>query len=200
MSRKLILFADREEATATLNTLNTEYISKNCYAYEEGLIVISSMGVHFAQHAVSSYAKEVDEVWNFGLAGALNDAFEIGALLEVKYVGKYIPSGPLDPDSTAIVEKTAPHIALEAGEVRLVTSDFPIHDDKHRASLAKAWDVVDMEGYGIAFAALQLGKKCRMWKIVSDFASPGGRNLIHTHKRELSEKIAEKLHARCAYS
>ena len=55
------------------------------------------------------------------------------------------------------------------------------------------WDLVDMEGYGVAFAAAALGKKCRMWKIISDFTSPEGRDLIRKHKKELSEKIAEKI-------
>jgi nucleoside phosphorylase len=82
---------------------------------------------------------------------------------------------------------------LEGNQAKLISSDFPIHDVEHRTYLAQKWDLVDMEGYGIAFACSYLGKKCRMWKIVSDFASPGGRELIRKHKPSLSARLAQVL-------
>jgi nucleoside phosphorylase len=76
---------------------------------------------------------------------------------------------------------------------KLISSDFPIHDETLRKNLGTEWDLVDMEGYGVAFAAHALGKKCRIWKIISDFALTGGRSLIRKNKTLLSEKIADAI-------
>ncbi len=159
---------------------------------------------------VAEYAQNIGEVWNLGLAGALDGGLPLGEIVEIKSVGKYISSGTLDPLSQECVRSAIPHLDLDLGFPynggeslpfslsapggRLISSDFPIHDAQHREYLSKTWDLVDMEGYGIAYAACYLGKKCRMWKIVSDFASPGGRELIRKNKARLSERIAEKIY------
>lgn len=164
------------------------------YEFEGGWIVISSVGIHAAQMAVAQYALAVDEVWNIGMAGALRDGLPIGETLEIQTVGKYIPSGELDPYSLECVRTTVPCLSFSTGTGKLVSSDFPVHDSGHRIRLGEMWDLVDMEGYGIAYAARHLGKKCRMWKIISDFASPGGRDLIRKNRVHLSERIAEKIY------
>lgn len=153
---------------------------------------------------VAKYASQVDEIWNLGLCGALRSGISIGSTIEIMKVGKYIPFQTQDPLSLTFIQKIYPefHLSpispprsaeksvLNGSGGKLITSDFPIHDLDQRKYLAEKWEVVDMEGYGIAFAAHYLGKKCRMWKIVSDFASPGGRELIQKHKKKLSEILA----------
>lgn len=169
----------------------TEGEQNSLYQFENGFIIISGMGLHAAQMAVAKYAHLGDEVWNFGLAGALKDSLPIGDILQINTVGKYLPleEKSLDLTSQECVSFTLPHFSLEGSGGKLISSDFPIHDTFHRFRLAKAWDLVDMEGYGIAFACKALKKKCRMWKIISDFASPNGRDLIRKHKAELAEKL-----------
>lgn len=164
------------------------------YQFEQGWIVISGVGLHSAQMAVSKYSYLCDEVWNFGLAGSLR-GLPIGEILYISTVGKYIPleEGFLDSHSEECVSSTLPSIFLEEKGNKLISSDFPIHTTLHRERLKKQWDVVDMEGYGIAFASASLGKKCRIWKIISDFVSCGGKELIQKHKSELSGKIADKI-------
>ncbi|MCC5833032.1 MAG: hypothetical protein JJU12_08340 [Chlamydiales bacterium] len=207
MSKKLIVFAQRGEAEATLHALNAQSVESetrfvwsegeipSLYEFEQGRIVISSVGIHAAQMAVAKYAPDVDEVWNIGLSGALQSGLPIGEILEIEKVGKYIPFGSLDSYSLECLRTTVPHLTLSNGGGKLISSDFPIHDRTHRFHLGKTWDLVDMEGYGVAYASRQLGKKCKMWKIVSDFASPGGRELIRKNRTRLSEQIAETLYA-----
>lgn len=165
------------------------------YTFDNGWIAISGVGVHSAQMTVSKYGPFCHEVWNAGLAGSLGSKLPLGDLLNISTIGKYIPLElqELDERSQECVAFTLPHFSLQEGKSKLISSDFPIHDLGHRNRLGKEWDLVDMEGYGIAYASLALEKKCRMWKIVSDFASPGGRELIRKHKIAYSEIIAENI-------
>lgn len=206
MSKKLILFAQHSEAVHTLEKLNAQEDSLSkafiwsegeiptCYRFAEGLIIIGNVGIHYAQLAVSKHIHECDEVWNIGLAGSLNDTIPLGSLVSIEKVGKYtsLPSN-LDPLSFQCYSNTLPPFALATQGVKLISSDFPIHDHTLRNSLSKEWDLVDMEGYGVAFATVHHCKPCRLWKIVSDFASPGGRELIRQNKPQLARKIAEFL-------
>ena len=203
----LIVFAQAGEARGTLERLNAQAVEGEmanvwgegvvpcCYRFERGWIVISSVGLYAAQMAVAKYGLHCDAVWNLGLAGALRGSDPIGSLVTIESVGKYIPleREHLDSRTEECLSFTIPNLSLEASGVKLISSDFAIHEVSHRERLATQWDLVDMEGYGIAYACGALGKKCRMWKIVSDFASPGGRELIRKHKAELSERLADKI-------
>lgn len=191
---KLIVFAQHAEAAATLRTLNAKAVPGEirfiksegelpcCYTFDQGVIALSSIGIHAAIMTVAKYGNEVDEIWNLGMAGALHDHLPIGKKLVIETVGKYTPDSYIPP------------ITFGNGVGRLVSSDFPVHDSNFRTLLSQNWDVVDMEGYGVAYAAHYLGKKCRMWKIVSDFASPGGRELIQKNKPYVSELLAETIY------
>jgi len=165
------------------------------YSFKAGWIAIGGVGLHSAQMAVAKYAHYGTEIWNMGLAGCLRGSLSIGEILCIDVVGKYLPleEEALDIGSRECVAFTIPPLFLGTGKGKLISSDFPIHDSVRRERLGQKWDLVDMEGYGIAYAAAALRKKCRIWKIISDFASPGGKELIRNHKTELAEKIADHL-------
>ena len=195
---KLLLFAQLSEAAATIEALNakaqpnsekqiwSEGIIPTRYSFDDGLIVITDVGLYPAAAAVAKYGPTCSEIWNLGLAGTLSHNLDIGTLLPISRLGKYIPI----PNQHA----TAPaDLKLGDSGIALVSSDFPIHEHVHREHLSANYDMVDMEGYAIAYMANALGIKCRMWKIVSDFASPGGRELISKNKHQLSKKIAEHI-------
>lgn len=195
---KLLLFAQYSEAEATINLLKakaqpnsqkqiwSEGIIPTLYTYDDGMIVITDVGLYPAAAAVANYGPQCTEIWNLGLAGTLDDTLEIGALLPIHRIGKYIPI-----DNR---HRTMP-TDLKLGDEgpSLVSSEFPVHEYVHRNRLAAHYDLVDMEGYAIAYMAQSLGIKCQMWKIVSDFASPGGRELIAKNKSKLSQKLAEHI-------
>lgn len=205
MNRVLLIFAQLAEAEAVIRRtcaepvagetahIWSEGIVPSCYRFEKGVIAICNVGLHSAQMSVAKHAVHCEEVWNLGLAGSLKEGLPIGEIISIDQVGKYIPieEESLDPRSQECISFTLPTLLLAGNGSRLVSSDFPIHHTQHRERLASKWDLVDMEGYGIAYASAALGKKCRMWKIISDFASPGGRELIRKHKKALAEKIAD---------
>jgi len=206
MSRRIvILFAQESEARATLDALKAEPLIHHslniwsegekcsCYLFSQGRIVLTGMGTHAAQMAVATHAMHGDLFWNLGFAATLNENQPLTTLVPIQTVDKHcmLPAVGLDPLSHHCLSTTLPSFALEtAAGARLISSDYPIHNATLRQQLALKWDLVDMEGYGIAFAAQALAKKCQLWKIVSDFASPGGRELIRKNKPLFSEKLA----------
>lgn len=187
MPAKCIFFAILEEAAPTIERFNAQQVNAHLYTFEGGQIVITGMGVHPAQMYAALYGQHTEEIWNAGIAGALGDA-PIGSLYTIASIGRNLD-----------ITKRTPPITLAKKGARLVTSDFGIHCETRRAALNPHWDLVDMEGYAIAYAAKHLGKKCRMWKIVSDFAAPGGKQLIKTHIDKLAHKLADHLYESSAH-
>jgi len=185
---RLVVFALDHEAAETIRILKAEKIGVGLFAFNGGKILISGLGIHVAQSAVSDHIHGCDEVWNLGLAGALVD-IPLGTIVEIGLVTKYVAAENLDAHALGLVNEHLPPFDL-GGKYNLMTSDFPIHSKEHRP---EGCHLVDMEGYGIAFAADHFGKKCRMWKIVSDFASPGGVELIKKHRAHYSKLLAEKV-------
>ena len=206
MKKVLIVFAQTGEAKATIEMTNakpvlaektlvwSEGVVPARYIFSQGCIAICGVGIHPAQMCVAKFASLYDEVWNLGFAGALKKEAAIGELASIASNDKLLPiSKHLDTRSQECANFAIPSLNISDSGQKLITSDFPIHDNELRESLKQQWDLVDMEGYGVAYAAHSLGKKCRMWKIVSDFASPGGREVIRKHRHELSQKIAEPI-------
>lgn len=215
-SKILITFAQKSEARGTLEKFRasplfsekvfiwSEGFQSSLYAFEFGWILLTGMGMHSAQAMVSKYAKEAEEIWNIGFAASLKNSFPLHEFALVQNVSKHIPilKESLDPLSFECMERCAPSLPLLCDETievtaqtlsktsHLVSSDFPVHDKSRKILLAEKYDLIDMEGYGVAYAASSLGKKCRMWKIISDFASEGGREIIRKNKVNLSNKIA----------
>ncbi len=200
----LILFATHTEAAATIAALNarpsgekaliwTEGDVPSLYSFEQGWIALTGIGIHAAQQTVCRFASKVDEIWNLGFAGSLNKEFPLGTLQSIAKVGKYIPEPEiLDPLSCQCVDLSIPTFALSCPGATLISTDFPIHTSFHQNILSKKWNLVDMEGYGIAYAAHHLQKPYQLWKIISDFTSQEGRALIRTHQKQFSEQLAEK--------
>lgn len=191
---KLICFATFAEAEATITALDAKQEDNGLFIFSEGRIVISGMGILAAQAAVLQWGKESDFIWNLGCAGALDPRMPAFSIHTISSVGKWIPYlDSIDNGSKTLAQKTFPVLHTGKQGARLITSDIPIHDISHRNPLAKEWDLVDMEGYGIAHAAFLLEKAYMMTKIVSDFASQGGRDLILRHMKMLSHQLAEEI-------
>ena len=191
---RLIVFATLWEAEGTLDVLHAASTSSPLlYEWPGGLILISGLGAIQAAIQTTQYLPHVDEVWNFGIVGALSPSILFGETKRVSLVGKHLHlPKKTDSHSKEFGSKHLPVIEVPPlNNWRLLTSDYPIHDISIRDSLASEWDVVDMEGYGIVSAAKAAGNPCRLWKVVSDLCCAGGWETIGRRKNELNNKLAD---------
>ncbi|NGX60884.1 MAG: Futalosine hydrolase [Chlamydiae bacterium] len=212
MKKILLTFALKREAEATLQKLDAKPVPHTekplwldgevptCYTFSHGWILLTDIGSYAAQQAVSAYATQVDEIWNLGFAGALASTHPLGSLVKISTVAKYLITPPLDPQSEECLNKSLPTFSLAPAGTPLVTSDFPIHSTPQKEACRCMGSLVDMEGYGVAFAASFYKKPCKIWKIVSDFASPEGRTLIRQNRHTLSELLADKITSELSFS
>lgn len=130
-------------------------------------------------------------VVNIGTAGALHDGME----------GLHLPGAVLNHDINADAVRALgydPHERIDLGGdgVVLASGDTFVTDPAVRARLAERADLVDMEGYGVAYAARELGAACRLVKHVSDNADEGALDwpaLVDASARELGAWVREHL-------
>ena len=130
-----------------------------------------------------------DLVVNIGTAGALHDhregLFEPGVVLNHDLSAEVIRSLGYDPQER-----------LEVGPspIVLATGDVFVTDPTVRAALAQRADLVDMEGYAVAWAARQAGVPIRLLKHVSDRADEGAMDwptLVAASARVLGSALAD---------
>lgn len=174
--KNLLVFATLLEAEPSIVALNAQVISPNIYAYEKGYLVITGMGMVAAERAVIDTLAtfSIETIWNFGVAGKLS-AGKVGEVYSVQKIGRF-------PGKEEI------HLPEEG--VSLISSETPIHDQALSKRLSEKWQLVDMEGYGIAQAAAMYNKPLFMRKFVSDFASEGGAELIKKNIASLAKQIS----------
>jgi nucleoside phosphorylase len=105
-------------------------------------------------------------VLNIGTAGALRDGVhglhEPGVVLNHDINGDAIRALGYDPQERLVLDETRTTV--------LATGDVFVTDPLVRARLAAQAHLVDMEGYAVAYAAMQFGVPVRMAKHVSDNA------------------------------
>ena len=125
-------------------------------------------------------------VVNVGTAGGLHDHLE--GLHEIASVAQH----DLDVDALeAITGRPFERvITLGSDGVRLVTGDAFVADPETRAALARTADLVDMEGYAVAAAAMRFGVPVRLVKFVSDSADESAALDWPTQARVASTHLA----------
>ena len=143
-------------------------------AVASGLAVVSASGTPY------------DLVVNIGSAGALHDHLEglheIGAVLNHDLSAEVLRGFGYDPQEWLTV---GPEHGL-----RLATGDVFVSDPLVRAELAARADLVDMEGYAIAWACREAGVPVRLIKHISDKADEGAMDwltLVDLSARALGE-------------
>jgi len=115
----------------------------------------------------------VTQVINYGVAGCVCDTFSLEEIVVVDKVIKYDPVEFSKPQPDKHFSSSFPDFTLTPKKkdiTVLATSDHPIftEDDAHR--VGQHAHVVDMEGYGYAFAANSQGIPLQLVKGISDFA------------------------------
>jgi len=133
-------------------------------------VVVTGMGKTAAAAATTRALCELADldrltVVNIGTAGALHDGLE----------GLHTPGVVLNHDLSADALRALGYDPQERLELNddptvLATGDVFVTDPVVRAALAERAQLVDMEGYAVAWAARQLGVPVRLVKHVSDNA------------------------------
>jgi adenosylhomocysteine nucleosidase len=134
------------------------------------------------------------EVVNLGTAGGLHDGlsaesglYEIGTVLNHDINADAIRALGYDPRERLVVGP---------GETVLASGDVFVTDPAVRARLAEQAQLVDMEGYAVAYVAQELGVPVRLVKHVSDNADEGARewaSLVDRSARILGDWAATHL-------
>lgn len=152
-------------------------------------ILVTGAGKVNAAIAVSSILAEASptRVVNLGTAGALRDG-----MAGTHVIGSVAQH---DLDDTALFALSGLHfgepVQVAADGARLVTGDVFVSDAATRARLAQIAELVDMEGYAVARAAVHAGVPVTLVKEVSDNADEtAGRSW-----RETVDACAERLGA-----
>ncbi|MCX6995402.1 MAG: hypothetical protein NTY13_06345 [Chlamydiae bacterium] len=177
----LLTFATEKEAFPTIALLKAIQIEPSFWNFSKGSLLITGIGSLQAALSIMPLCHLFEEIWNIGIAGSLTGEeglHIIGSIEKLTFM----------PETTSSYSRNffqQQPIFLGPGK-KLVTSDFPIHDK----NLKIRGDLIDMEGYGIALACQKMQRKLKMWKIVSDFAAPGGEKEIQEKIETLSWEIA----------
>jgi len=139
----------------------------------EGMrVIVTGVGKVRAAAAVAATLAvdpSITEVVNIGSAGALHDHLEglhvIGSVLNHDLSADALRAFGYDPQEWLTVG--------DADGLRLATGDVFVSDPAVRTALAARADLVDMEGYAVAWAARAAGVPVRLVKHVSDRADEG---------------------------
>lgn len=188
---KLITFATINEAAASLSSFDAKLLQTGLYSSTIGLIAITGIGSYAASAALKRIPYDFDSIINIGLAGSVRPELELGSMHAITTCKKHLwhPQG-----QTAALNSLAAlleDIHLDANGLTLSTLDFPLHDVPD--TLKNSTDLVDMEGYAIALEASLLGKKCQLYKLVSDHCTGQTVSQIKNNMGKYSQLIARFL-------
>jgi adenosylhomocysteine nucleosidase len=139
-------------------------------------------------------ARNTDDlvVLNLGTTGALRDGL----------AGLYLPSEVINHDINAEAVRAlgldpADTLPIEGGDGTVLASgDVFVTDPALRARLAERAHLVDMEGYGVAYACRRFGVPVRLVKHVSDSADEAAMDwpaLVDASARVLGEWVRAEL-------
>jgi adenosylhomocysteine nucleosidase len=156
-------------------------------------VLVTGVGKVAAAVAVTRFLAREEppsEIINIGTAGALRAG--LSGTQEIKMVIQH------DFDSPAIEALTgqafgAP-ITLRADGPVLATGDVFVSDPILRENLARHADLVDMEGYAVAAAAVAFDVPVRIVKHVSDRADSGAFKSWQATVDECARALATFLH------
>ncbi|MBS0654687.1 MAG: hypothetical protein JSR46_02820 [Verrucomicrobia bacterium] len=185
----LLVFASIEEASATIDHLRARAASPWLYEYSQGLLAITGIGSFAALATLSALTQQIERIYSFGIAGSLHQHHLPGKLYPVARCSKLLwhPKGAEATKGTGAFH-TCPEIILGTEGLSLISSDVPIYDHK---KIPPTFDLVDMEGYAVAFFAKMHAKPCKLYKIVSDYCNASSSSLIKEGLKKHAEHIGQ---------
>jgi adenosylhomocysteine nucleosidase len=193
----LISFSTINEAKSLLGSIENKQVDAITYKCKFGYILISGMGPTATLHSLYQFPYAVDEIWNLGIAGALNSSLKSGDLYEVNQVGKLAPTEKeTSIHGIYVFNQLHPHFTCETKitpSYKLISSDYPLFHENVKNAIQHEWDLVDMEGYALASFANEKKVPLKIWKGVSDLASSNGEFAIVDLLPKVSNKLAEQV-------
>lgn len=180
----LLAFATRIEAQPFIDyhCLTRQHAGSgyDLYQGKDCALIITGMGALKAAVHLSALLQQwkltgypVTHVFNYGIAGSVCNALALGEVVVVDRVIKYDPVESAKPQPDKHFAASFPDITLtrkRKDTLVLATSDHPIFTGDDARRVARHAKVVDMEGYGYAFAAHSQGVPIQLVKGISDFA------------------------------
>jgi nucleoside phosphorylase len=180
-------FATFQEAQVSIEELNTKQLSPHLYQFDKGFILISGIGLNATlYHLMQLDAKSVI---NLGCVGALKNSLPLFELIEVSKVSLFLPSY-LHLEEKNTTHKHIPTIELQPHGLHLASSHYPIKTP-YTKTHALEYDIIDMEGYSVAYFAKQKNISCKMIKVISDFSNEG--SVIKGRLGQVSQILYEYL-------
>jgi len=152
------------------------------YRYNEGVVVISGMGLDNATRATEHLIDRCDPdmILNVGICGALSDGMQVGGVYRIATV----------EDETARQSPCKSNFWKDLPKARLVSVRQPVFEPDRRASLARGADLVDMEAAAVAAVCEARDVPCYLLKGVSDLADHTGKDDIKKNLAAVSSTVA----------
>jgi nucleoside phosphorylase len=192
--KPLLIFAHKGEARFFFQQISYRKISGKEISFYEGkdhLILITGEGKEKVRsalsHFFSGYEPEVNTVYNFGIAGAVNRELKIGEIYPVKKI-RYR------------TDKGETLVTSERRGLTCLTVDEEIVLNGESKAVGLDTDILDMEAYHIAYIVERKKIPFFCYKLISDFAgeSIGGEikdkkplwsNLLYMYYSETIRKF-----------
>jgi adenosylhomocysteine nucleosidase len=188
-----IIMATRLEAGPFIKAFDMQEVEDRpflIYGCDEIILAISGMGKANAAMATVYVCSRFDPKWilNLGAAGATQESHELGSIYHIEKV--------IEPDRPHLGSNT-PYVQIPAllpgfQKAVLATQDKAVEELETFRQVATFADLVDMEGASIVQAGRKFGKKCLLFKFVSDTPVHAGQaDLIIEHIKQYNRSFCE---------
>jgi nucleoside phosphorylase len=149
------------------------------YEKESSALVVTGMGSMKGALYLSEVIQQkqesgasISKIVNYGIAGCLTDARNIGDVVEMNRVIKYSAHEFAREKPGSHFLSSFPEIILNTTEHEpniLATSDHPVFNKEDSQNAARYAQFVDMESYGYAFVANHYAIPIKVFKGISDY-------------------------------
>ena len=164
-----IIMATRVEAGPFIKAFKMREIEDRpfmVYGCDEIILAISGIGKANASMATAYICTRFDPEWvlNLGAAGATQASRELGDIYHIEKVIE--PDRPHPGSGTPYVQ--IPDVLPGFQKAVLATQDKAVDDIETFQRIAPVADLVDMEGASVIQACRRFGRRCLLFKFVTD--------------------------------
>ncbi len=160
------------------------------YGCGEMILAISGIGKANASMATAYICTKFDPEWivNLGAAGATRESWGLGSIYHIEKVVE--PDRPHPGSGTPYVQ--TPDVMPGFQKAVLATQDKAVDDIETFRRIAHLADLVDMEGASVVQTSRRFGKRCLLFKFISDTPVHAGKGeLIIEHIKNYGASFCE---------